>query len=119
MKLELVFPDVNRTKSYKSEARNYAIFVNSKKIYQVNQNDSKTGSLEVELGDKVFIQKRFGRNIIDASFYYIVGDTTAELINQQKKKKHTYVDTSDGVLFVLDDIDFNKVIGVAKQFIIE
>tara|TARA_R110000744_G_scaffold342771_2_gene447964 strand:- start:933 stop:1277 length:345 start_codon:yes stop_codon:yes gene_type:complete len=114
MKLDLVFPNVNRTKSYKSEARNYAVFVNSKKIYQVNQNDSKTGSLEVELGDKVFIQKRFGRNIIDASFYYIVGDTTAELINQQKNKKHVYTNASEGVLFVLDDIDFNKAIRVAK-----
>tara|TARA_R110001606_G_scaffold399171_1_gene581281 strand:- start:9731 stop:10087 length:357 start_codon:yes stop_codon:yes gene_type:complete len=118
MKLDLVFPDINRNKRYKAAARNYAVYVNSKKIYQINQDDSKMGSIEVSEGDKIFIQKRFFKKV-DSSFYYTVGDNTAELINQQKKKKHTYVDTSDGVLFVLDDIDFNKVIGVAKQFIIE
>ena len=74
----------------------------------------KTTSIEVKEGDKIFIDKRFAYRNKDASFYYIVGDSTAELINQEGKKKNVYVNVSQGVLHILDDLDFKKAIHVAK-----
>ena len=115
MRVTLLFPDLNRNKSYKSAARKFHVYINSKKIYEINQNCVLFGDIEVELGDKIFIQKRFGgSSLVDSSFYYVVGRDTADLTNQKKQTKTVYVDViNDGVLQVLDDSDFTNAIVAA------
>ena len=114
MEITLVFPNPNRRKSYNSALRQFTCFVNGKKTFVINQESVLNGTLEVKKGDKIFVDKRFAWNTKDASFYYIVGEPTAELINQQGKKKNVYVDIESGVLHILDDNDFKKAIHVAK-----
>tara|TARA_R110000744_G_scaffold47930_3_gene105232 strand:+ start:388 stop:732 length:345 start_codon:yes stop_codon:yes gene_type:complete len=114
MKLTLIFPNVNRSKSYTSNHRRYTVWINSKQTFVIDQDSPRDGEVEVKEGDKIFIDKRFAYRNKDASFYYIVGDSTAELINQEGKKKNVYVNISQGVLHILDDLDFKKAIHVAK-----
>lgn len=115
MELTLVFPDPNRRKSYKSNLRRFTVFKNSKQTFIIDQDSVLSGTIEVELGDKIFVDKRFAYHNKDATFYYIVGESTAELINQQGKKKNVYVDAMEsGVLHILDDNDFKKAVHVAK-----
>ena len=115
MKLELVFPSPNRRKTYNSNMRRFTCWVNSKQVLTIDQDSTLNGVLDVEIGDKIFIDKRFAYRNKDASFYYIVGEPTAELINQQGKKKNVYTDANNsGVLFVLDDNDFKNAVNVAK-----
>ena len=115
MKLTLVFPDPNRRKSYKSVMRKYHVFINGVSTFQVDQDSVLSGEIEVEPGDKIFVKKLFAWSSLDASFYYKVGEKTAELINQQDEKKYVYVDIQDDVLFILDDIDFKKAVNVCNR----
>ena len=115
MELTLIFPDPNRKKSYKSALRKYNVYINGKNILTINQDCVLEGTIEVKEGDKIYVEKRFAWSNKDAHFYYKVGEPTAELVNQQEKKKHVYTDAANtNVLFILDDLDFKKAINVAK-----
>lgn len=117
MKLELVFPNVNRNKSYTSNLRRFTVFVNSKQRFVIDQDSVLNGEIEVNEGDKIYIEKRFAYKNKDSHFYYIVGQNRAELVKgtlDYAKKKYVAVDISDGVLHVLDDNDFRKAVHVGK-----
>ena len=117
MKLVLVFPDLNRFKSYKSDKRKFNLYVNTdEQKYTIDMNSALNGEIDVKFGDNIFVEKRFGfSKKRDSSFYYKVGQDTAELTNQQGKKKNVPVNIDDGVLHILDDNDFKKAIHVAKS----
>ena len=115
MILTLVFPNPNRKKSYQSIMRKYHVFINGVSVFQVDQDSVLNGDITCKEGDKIFVKKLFAWNSLDASFYYKVGEKTAELINQQKEKKYVTVDIKDNVLFILDDIDFKKAIHICNR----
>lgn len=108
MKLTVVFPDLNRNKSYDSDKRKFILYVNTnEQKYTINMNNPLDGDIEVELGDNIYVEKKFGYSkSLDSVFYYKVGAPTAELINQKGRTKRVPVSISDGVLHILDDIDF-------------
>ena len=115
MNLTLIFPDVNRKKTYNSPLRKYNVYLNSSPVFELNQDSAREGELNVKDGDKIYITKRFGYNKkVDSHFYYIVGQDRAELMNQDGKKKYVAVDVEDNMLFVLDDNDFKKAIHIGK-----
>jgi hypothetical protein len=111
MILTLVFPNVNRNKSYTSPLRRFNCWINSNEnSFTVDQDTALHGEVVCKEGDKIYIEKRFG-NAIDSKFYYIVGNKHAELTNQQGNKKLVWVDAlNNGVLHVLDDNDYKKAI---------
>lgn len=115
MKLTLVFPNPNRNKSYKSKMRKFHVFINGVSTFQVDQDSVLNGEILCEENDKIFVKKLFAWNSFDASFYYKVGEKTAELINQKGDVKHVYVDVQDGVLHILDDNDFKKAVNVCNR----
>ena len=117
MKLTLVFPDLNRNKSYKSDKRKFNLFVNTnEQKFTITTDCPSDGNLDLKLGDNIYVEKRFGYSkSIDSSFYYKVGASTAELKNQNGEKKNVPVNITDGVLHILDDNDFKKALHICNQ----
>lgn len=114
MKLTLVFPDVNRNKSYKSKMRRYTLWINTIETFVIDQDSALDGEVEVELGDFLYVEKRFRYHNKDATFFYSVGNSFAQLINQDGKKKNVPVSIENGVLHILDDNDFKKARHIAQ-----
>lgn len=115
MNITLVFPNVNRNKSYTSHLRKFYTWVNRcEQPLVVDQDSDSVHSLACNEGDWIYIEKTFAFNQKDSKFYYKVGQETATLENSKGEKRTVFVDVlNDGVLYVLDDNDFRKIKHVA------
>tara|TARA_R110002050_G_scaffold135505_1_gene258156 strand:+ start:1658 stop:2011 length:354 start_codon:yes stop_codon:yes gene_type:complete len=104
--LTLVLPNINRNKSYDSDARRYKISINGTLKFVATQESGRLQNLKVNQGDVIVVAKHFGTMSADSVFRYVMGEEVASLRNQQGKFKTYLADFQEDVLFVQDDIDF-------------
>ena len=111
VELKIIFPNLNRNKSYHDKSRKFKLFVDEELIVTLNQHSARVYTDKFKLRSLIKVEKIYGVNSKpDSTFEYRIGNNFAILTNQSGFKKRVEVDFSlDNTLKIRDDIDFNQL----------